>query len=101
MVSASHTRSSFVSSSHDGGAGALQRLGVDPLMVVRRERKGHEHRRLACGRDFRNRAGARPAQQQVGAGKDRGHVRDERSDFSSQASLLVRSLRVIIVALSV
>ena len=82
---------------HDGGAGTLQRLSVDPLMIVSGARERDKNRRLACGCDFRDRARARPAQQQIGSGKDCGHVRDEGRNFSGQASLLIRSLRVIIV----
>ena len=55
------------------------------LVIVGGERKRDKDRRLARRRQFGDRAGARPADHQVGLGEGGRHVRDEGHDFALQA----------------
>lgn len=65
-----------VSDAH-GGAGA-EELGRVVLLVRATERSGHEHRRQADRRELGAGAEAGPADDQVGAGHQLGHIRRRR-----------------------
>src|SRR5256886_5089559 len=78
----------------------LQGLGVYPLMVIGGAWKGNKDGRLPGCRDFRYRARAGAAQQQVCPRKESRHVSDELVNLGRNARPLVRSLRLIIVALA-
>src|SRR5581483_12113058 len=58
---------------------------VARLMVVRREWKRREDRRLSGCRQLRHRARSRAADHQVGCGERRGHIGDERDDLTFQS----------------
>src|SRR5437660_8584464 len=85
---------------YHSSARPLQGLGVYPLMVIGGAWKGNKDSRLPGCRDFRH--GARPgaAQQQICSHEESGHVINELVNLGRRARPLVRSLRLIIVALA-
>src|SRR5437867_12013884 len=85
---------------YHSSARPLQGLGVYPLMVIGGAWKGNKDSRLPGCRDFRH--GARPgaAQQQICSREEGGHVINELVNLGRRARPLVRSLRLIIVALA-
>ena len=88
--------SSLVSSSTTAAPARSRACALTPLVIVGGARERNEDGWLTCGRDFRNRAGARAAEQQVGPGKEGGHVVDEGRTSAEPCQLLIRGLRVII-----
>src|SRR5436309_5507690 len=85
---------------YHSSARPLQSLSVYPLMVIGGAWKGNEDARLPCCRDFCHGARPRAAQQQVCPRKESRHISDELVNLGRRARPLVRSLRLIIVALA-
>ena len=85
---------------YHSSARPLQSLGVYPLMVIGGAWKGNKDSRLPGCRNFRH--GARPgaAQQQISSREESGHVINELVNLGRRARPLVRSLRLIIIALA-
>src|SRR5437763_2355594 len=69
-------------------------------MIVSRTRERNKNGGLACGRDFRDRAGSGAAQNQVSAGKKCGHIVDELVDLSRNRCSGVSGLHLIIVTVT-
>src|SRR5437764_6858341 len=85
---------------YHSSARPLQSLSVYPLMVIGGAWKGNEDGRLPCCRDFCDCTRPRAAQQQVCPRKESRHISDELVNLGRRARPLIRSLRLIIVALA-
>src|SRR5438309_5640310 len=85
---------------YHSSARPLQGSSVYTRMVVGAAWKGNKDSRLPGCRDFRH--GARPgaAQQQICSREESGHVINELVNLGRRARPLVRSLRLIIIALA-
>src|SRR6266851_1607063 len=85
---------------HHSGSRSLERLRIHPLMIVRCPRERHKNRGLPRRRNFRHRARARPADDQIRACKCRRHILNKVENLSRVAQPVIGGQRVMVVTLT-